>query len=421
MKPPRRTRCPPAPPQTVTLEHDDIPEHRTREHGTHEHRKRTDMTRTIVDFNILQTVPPSNLNRDDTGSPKSAVYGGVRRARVSSQAWKRATRLAFADLLDHSALGVRTKRVVELLTQHILAKEPGLSPERAQELAGFAFAAAGIKLTAPRRSTKENPLPDESGYLLFLSELQLDHVAELCIAANAADDPKASLKGANVKRALDSSNSVDLALFGRMVADASDLNVDAACQVAHALSVHAVQPEFDYFTAVDDHKAADEEEDAGAGMIGTVEFNSSTLYRYATVDVDLLARNLGDRAATRRAVEAFARAFVMSMPSGKQNTFANRTLPDAVVIGIRGSQPVNLVGAFEQAITGDARLHEAAGRLTTHAQQVDAAFGTAPVNAWVVRASEDVSALDALGTRSAFAEAVEALGVAVDGRLAADA
>ena len=123
-------------------------------------------------------------------------------------------------------------------------------------------------------------------------------------------------------------------------------------QVAHALSVHAVDNEYDYFTAVDDHKNADDDEDAGAGMIGTVEFNSSTLYRYATVDVDRLRDNLGDAEATRRAVEAFVRAFVQSMPTGKQNTFANRTLPDAVLVVLRDTQSINLVGAFEDAITG---------------------------------------------------------------------
>ncbi len=100
------------------------------------------MTRTIVDVSILQTVPPSNLNRDDTGSPKTATYGGTRRARVSSQAWKRATRLAFDTLLDRDELGTRTKRVVELLGERIVAIAPAIPVERAQELAGLAFGAA---------------------------------------------------------------------------------------------------------------------------------------------------------------------------------------------------------------------------------------------------------------------------------------
>lgn len=376
------------------------------------------MTRTILDINILQTVPPSNLNRDDTGSPKSATYGGVRRARVSSQAWKRATRLAFADALDASTLGTRTKRVVELLGERIVAKDEDIAVERAQELAEIAFAVAGIKLTDARKSTSENPLPRESGYLLFLSALQLENVAQLCVDANGMDDAKAALKAADVKHALDTSHSVDLALFGRMVADASDLNVDAACQVAHAISVHPAEAEFDYFTAVDDHKAADDAEDAGAGMIGTVEFNSSTLYRYATVDVDRLNQNLGDAEATRRAVEAFARAFVTSMPSGKQNTFANRTLPDAVVLSIRDTQPVNLVGAFEEAVTEEPRLRTASEKLRAHALGVDETFGTSPVKSWVVRVGDATAALDELGDSAGLAPAIAAVGDLVGERLA---
>lgn len=379
------------------------------------------MTRTILDISVLQTVPPSNLNRDDTGSPKSAVYGGVRRARVSSQAWKRATRLAFADALDASALGTRTKRVVELLAERIVAKDPAVSVERAQELAALAFGAAGIKLSAARKATSENPLPNESGYLLFLSTLQLDNVAQLCLDANAADDAKTALKAADVKRALDTSHSVDLALFGRMVADASDLNVDAACQVAHAISVHPVEAEFDYFTAVDDHKAADDAEDAGAGMIGTVEFNSSTLYRYATVDIDRLYKNLGDVDATRRAAEAFVHAFVTSMPSGKQNTFANRTLPDAVVLSVRDTQSVNLVGAFEDAVTEKARLRTASEKLQAYAQGIDTAFGTAPVESWVSRVGDATAALDELGSPLPLAAAIAAAGGLVSDRLAKSA
>lgn len=377
------------------------------------------MSRTIIDFSILQTVPPSNLNRDDTGSPKTAVYGGVRRARVSSQAWKRATRLAFDALLDADQLGVRTKRLVELIGARIREENPEIDEARAQELAKTALNLAGLKVTAPRKSTAENPLPDEAGYLVFLSAQQIANVARLCVEANSAEDAKASLKAADVKKALDTAHSVDLALFGRMVADATDLNVDASCQVAHAISIHPVETEFDYYTAVDDHKSKDDDEDAGAGMIGTVEFNASTLYRYATIDADLLAKNLGSVDATRRAVEAFARAFVTSMPSGKQNTFANRTLPDAVVISVRDTQPVNLVGAFEDPVVEPGRIGAASTRLADYAQSIDTNYGTTPVETWVVRASEAAAPLDALGTRVPLNEAVDALGATTAARLSA--
>ncbi|WP_119696077.1 type I-E CRISPR-associated protein Cas7/Cse4/CasC [Microbacterium halotolerans] len=379
------------------------------------------MTRTIVDISVLQTVPPSNINRDDTGSPKTAVYGGVRRARVSSQAWKRAARLDFSERLDTSDLGTRTKRVAELLADAITKRNPAVDADRAQELAELVFKAAGIKLTAPRKSKDEESLPPEAGYLLFLSARQIERLAEVAVDAEASEDAAASIKAAKVKTLLDLEHSVDISLFGRMVAEATDLNVDAAAQVAHALSIHPVENEFDYYTAVDDHKSADDEEDAGAGMIGTVEFNSSTLYRYATVDVDALRRNLGDASdgasATQRAVEAFVESFVRSLPSGKQNTFANRTLPDAVVISVRDSQPVNLVGAFEEPVAGTHRIAEGARRLAEYAQSVDGAYGTAPVSGWVVRVSDAAAPLDSLGERVGLDDAVAQLGRAVAERL----
>jgi CRISPR system Cascade subunit CasC len=136
-------------------------------------------------------------------------------------------------------------------------------------------------------------------------------------------------------------------LFGRMVAADPSLNYDAAAQVSHSISTHAVHNEYDYFTAVDDLSA---EDNAGAGHLGTVEYNSSTLYRYANVNVHELSRFLGE--GTPDAVREFIKAFVCSMPTGKQNTFANRTLPDVVYVTIRNDQPLNLVGAFENPIKG---------------------------------------------------------------------
>lgn len=356
------------------------------------------MPRTFIDLHVLQTVPPSNVNRDDTGSPKTAYYGGVRRARVSSQAWKRATRKAFEDHLDADQLGVRTKRVVDLVADEIRRIDPQQDAERALAGAAAVLTAANIKLTKPTRGKDAEQESEQSSYLLFLSRRQVAQLAELAIAAGRAGgaiDKKAA------RAAADSSHSVDIALFGRMVADATDINVDAAAQVAHAISVHAVDNEFDYFTAVDDRAPDD---NAGAGMIGTVEFNSSTLYRYATVDVDGLRASLagtdGERDATQAAVEAFVRAFVTSMPTGKQNTFAHRTLPDAVVVQVRERQPVNLVGAFEDAVEAGedgGRLAQAARRLADHSRAVDAAYGDAPVVTWVVQVGGATAPLRELG------------------------
>ncbi len=368
------------------------------------------MPRTIVDVHVLQTVPPSNLNRDDTGSPKTARFGGVVRARVSSQAWKRATRTAFSSELDSSELGVRSKRLVELLAEEIARQDADLAPE-SQKLAKKILDVVGIKTNTPRG---KKDVPEEAGYLVFLSNRQISGLAELGVRlGRTGEEPNK----AEARKRANQAHSVDVALFGRMVADLTDLNVDAAAQVAHAISVHAVENEFDYYTAVDDHKQADEEEDAGAGMIGTVEFNSATLYRYASVDVDRLNDNLGDAKATRRATEAFIRAFVTSMPTGKQNTFANTTLPDAVLVVLRDSRPVNLVGAFEDAITTPSRVATAIERLATHFVEVNDAYGQSPVGVWVCGPGERLAPLAALGTRGDLHTIVEGVGDAVGARL----
>lgn len=355
---------------------------------------------TFIDIHIVQSVPPSCVNRDDSGSPKSAVYGGVRRLRVSSQSWKRATRLHFKDHLDASQLGTRTKRVVEVLAARISEEAPDLE-DQAVSLAEDVFKAAKIKLSAPRGKEKEKAL-QESGYLLFLSSSQMSRLAMLVVSAHRAGE---GLDARTVKKIFKEDHAVDVSLFGRMVADDTDLNVDAACQVAHAISTHAAENEYDFFTAVDDAKfAAEEREDAGAGMMGTVEFSSATMYRYATINLDLLQENLGDGEAALRAVEAFINGFCLSMPTGKQNTFANRTLPDAVVVQVRGDQPVSLVGAFEDAVSakeGEGYVGRSIKALADYSSAVEQGFGLVPEAAFVVTL-KDSDALASMGDRVPF-------------------
>ena len=192
------------------------------------------------------------------------------------------------------------------------------------------------------------------------------------------------------KKALKENPSVDMALFGRMVASDPSLNYDAAAQVAHSISTHAVQNEYDYFTAVDDCQA---EDNAGAGHLGTVEYNSSTLYRYATVNVMELAGQLG-AAQAAETVRAFGEAFLFSMPTGRQNTFANRTLPDAVYVTLREDQPVNLCGAFEQAVPRSAQGYAAPSKaaLAQYAQQMYGSFAEAPAQSFTVGSGLEVLA-----------------------------
>lgn len=313
-----------------------------------------------VDIHVLQNVPPSCVNRDDTGSPKNAKYGGATRARVSSQSWKHEMRLMFKEILDDDRIGIRTKKVVQLVADEIKKSGAGYDDESANKLAKKALDYAGIKLD------KE----DKSAVLMFFSKAQARALAKLAIT-----ESKDKL---NYKNALKEAPSVDMALFGRMVATDASLNFDAAAQVAHAISTHAVHNEYDYFTAVDD---LTKEEESGAGHLGTVEFNSSTLYRYATVNARELKNNLGD--FTAEAVKGFVEVFVKSMPTGKQNTFANRTMPDYIYITIRADQPINLVGAFEKPVAGsNGYLEESENRLKAYAEDVYRKYASYPKKSW---------------------------------------
>ncbi|WP_316668011.1 type I-E CRISPR-associated protein Cas7/Cse4/CasC [uncultured Propionibacterium sp.] len=353
---------------------------------------------TYVDIHVIQNLPPSCVNRDDSGSPKSAVYGGVRRLRVSSQSWKRATRLYFNDHLNRKELGIRTKRVVEVLATEIVAQAPDLA-ESATALAENMFKAAKIKLSVPRGKKEA---PQEPGYLLFLSRSQVSRLAELAVVSVRSGE---DLDARAAKKILKEEHAIDVSLFGRMVADDTDLNVDAACQVAHAISTHAAENEYDFFTAVDDAKQESrDEEDAGAGMMGTVEFSSATVYRYATVNIDMLRENLGDDEVALRALEAFLNGFSLSMPTGKQNTFANRTLPDTVVVCVREDQPVSLVGAFENPVAADAArgyVARSVEALAAYATTVEKNYGTRPLRSLAV-SLEDSAAVDSLGERVSF-------------------
>lgn len=327
---------------------------------------------TYIELHAIQSVPPSNLNRDDAGAPKSALYGGVTRSRVSSQSWKHAIREDFSKTLDPKDVGTRSRMLVSEIAKMIKERREDLV-EDAESLAVAAMEAAGFKKPVPRKTRAgEASGSPETGYLVFLSHRQMSNLADAAIEASAEPDPLKALKAAKVKDLVDADHSIDIALFGRMIADSTDLNVDAACQVAHAISVHEAVPEYDFFTAVDDAKSRDDaQEDAGAGMMGTVGFVSATLYRYAVINVDQLRVNLGEGEAVRLAVEAFVRSFIAAMPSGKQNTFANGTRPSAVVLTVAEGQPTSLVGAFERPIrSADGYLAPAVKALASHASEV---------------------------------------------------
>lgn len=306
----------------------------------------------FVEFHLIQNFAPSNLNRDDTGAPKDALFGGYRRARVSSQCFKRAIRLQARDkaAIPAEFLGVRTKKLVQLIE----ARLADMGRQDARSRVEAALGAASLKVKEDGRTE----------YLLFLGEKEIEGFAalvneywdDLGTSAPATEkkskkETKASAPAEVQKRAktlLDGGKAVDVALFGRMLADLPEVNQDAACQVAHAISTHRVEREFDYFTAVDDKGDPDE---SGAGMIGQVEFNSATFYRYAVIDVAKLVSNLQqDTALALTGLSAFAKAIALAIPSGKQNTFAAHNPPAFVGVTLRTTSPINLANAFEKPV-----------------------------------------------------------------------
>ena len=306
--------------------------------------------RLFLDIHIIQTVPPSNINRDDTGSPKTAQYGGVRRARVSSQSWKKAMRDYFYNNSVQENVGVRTLELVQYLKEKILKINDELDEEKAKELAIDVLKAAGISLK-----------DEKAKALFFMGDTQARGLAQA--ALDGVKDKKV------LQKILKEKTAIDIALFGRMVADDPSLNEDASSQVAHAISTHAVQTEFDFFTAVDDKKP---ENDAGAGMLGTVEYNSSTLYRYANVAAHELLNQLEDKESTINTLKLYVEAFSNSMPTGKINTFANQTLPQLILVNLRIDRPVNLVNAFEKPVrSSDGYVYESINRLFEAEREVE--------------------------------------------------
>ncbi|PJC73979.1 MAG: type I-E CRISPR-associated protein Cas7/Cse4/CasC [Syntrophobacterales bacterium CG_4_8_14_3_um_filter_49_14] len=359
--------------------------------------------KTMIEIHALQNFAPSNLNRDDTGAPKDALFGGTRRARVSSQCLKRAVRQYFKELVEQKALtsndvAFRTKRLLDALIEHLVNK--GRVKEEANKKACLALAAMEL-------AVKED---GKSEYLLFLGQREISSIANIIhekwdsITASEtapvegkrpgkAKKQAAQSADPELKKALDKvfngGKALDVALFGRMLADMPEKNQNAACQVAHAISTHSVEREFDFYTAVDDRKP---EDTAGADMMGTIEFNSACFYRYAVVDWGMFVKNLqDDTELAEKGLRAFLEGFMVAEPTGKQNTFAAHNPPEFITVSVRrNTAPRNLANAFETAVyaKGKSLTKESADRLSAKAVALDKLYGTKANSRYAV--AEDV-------------------------------
>jgi CRISPR system Cascade subunit CasC len=338
-----------------------------------------------LELHILQSVPVACLNRDDLNSPKTAIFGGVQRARVSSQSWKRAIReLAKETKPNLFFNGQRTRLIYQPLLDAL--KGSGLSASEADD---------GAKKIADLLAKLDSKPSDKVKVttLYFMSPLEIQTLAQVY---KDTRDAKKALKAVDAKALKD---AADISLFGRMVASDHSLTVEAASMFSHALSVHKVDNEIDFFSAVDDLQGKDE---AGAGMTSTLEFNSATYYRFAALNLDMLADkdHLGalNQDERKSVVRTFVESTIKAIPGARKNTMNGNTLPIHVLAVVREKgHPIQLINAFEKPIRSNQGYRdEAVKLLKAEYARLKETWG---VEAVFERAVPDISLNELLGGR----------------------
>jgi CRISPR system Cascade subunit CasC len=320
---------------------------------------------TFLQLHLLTAYPPANLNRDDNGQPKTAVFGGVQRLRISSQSLKRAWRTSdvFAKRLGDN-VGKRTQRLGEDVLKYL--KTHGMEEKKALQAARKIADIFG-KLKA---ENDENATFTEQ--LVFIAPEERAKAFEL--ADRALKGETIEPEPADVLSKTD--GAADIAMFGRMLADDPVFNREAAVQVAHAISSHKVVIEDDYYVAVDDLKDASAREDAGTSFIGVQEFAAGVFYVYICADLDLLRRNLGGNASlAKAAIAALVEAAATVAPRGKQASFASRARASYVLAEAGADQPRSLAAAFLKPVGTDDFTEESVKRLKDFRAKLSAAYG----------------------------------------------
>ena len=320
----------------------------------------------FLQVHLLTAFGPSNLNRDDTGRPKSVVFGGAPRIRVSSQSLKRAWRTSdvFKQKLD-GHLANRTQRLGYDVLQHLL--ERGAAEDQAMSIARDVAGHFG------KIRSEEDNQPTFIEQLAFISPEERE--AAFAKADQAlAGEPIEESEDEGLLRKTDS--AADIAMFGRMLADAPKFNREAAVQVAHAFTTHRANAEDDYYTAVDDLKSRAEPDDAGAGFIGVQEFGAGVFYIYICIDTNLLLDNLGgERPVRDAALAALIEAAATVAPKGKQASFASRARAFYILAEKGSAQPRSLAAAFLKPIGGNDQADASIKALERYRDRLDAAYG----------------------------------------------
>jgi CRISPR system Cascade subunit CasC len=367
----------------------------------------------IVELHILQNFAPSCLNRDDTNSPKECLFGGCRRARISSQCIKKAIRDndVFKTVVNGKK-GIRTKNLITEIGKTINDKQDEI--EELNKIIAEIFDEAGF--------TSDKKL--KTDVLVFIDEQAIKQIAQIIkdklpdLKKGNKEDKKIIIE--ELARIIENVvKTPDISLFGRMLAVKPDsplgkrsLNIDAACQVAHAISTHKVGVEFDFYTAVDDLQS---EQETGAGMMGTIEFNSACYYRYANIDLEQLKKNLGDNELAGKTVEAFIRAAKDAIPSGKQTSFSAQNPPDFVMAVVRDSGTWSLTNAFAKPVKENGDLvTNSIEALVQYWNTLNEAYPTDSIKAKPVLSLKNIS-MDGLQKVNNFEELVAVVNKAIAG------
>ena len=334
----------------------------------------------LYEIHMLKNYPPTNLNRDDTGAPKTCTFGRVTRGRISSQCLKRTWRTSdlFRSEIGAENLGLRTRKLPELVSKRLL--EMGIAQEYVDivkpKISGFG-----------NKDGKETKKGDITAQMIFFSPQDIEAVADVlkvileqCKEKKEVEKLKAKDLQAAVKNADIRPVTLDIALFGRMVTSDAFRDVEASMQVAHAISTNQVSVESDYFTAMDDLLNGDTMDERGAGMIDDVDFNASCYYLYAALDTDLLRDALKEVENSdeiiKKAVPALLRTMAFSNPSGKQNSFAGHILPSAFMVTCKDNKiPVNMVNAFIEPVHGRDVIKESIQKLADEADSINRNYG----------------------------------------------
>jgi CRISPR system Cascade subunit CasC len=333
----------------------------------------------LIELHILQSFPVSCLNRDDVGAPKTAVFGGANRARVSSQCLKRAIREQAKEIerAQESSparfAGQRSRLIIDPLAQGL--RTHGVPESRAVEIAKQVgnYLAKTDEAAAKKEQLKVKTL-------MFLSPLEIDAIAG-ALAEIVAKDPKAKEFDKAVAKACKSAalkDAADIAVFGRMVASDHSLTLEGAGLFSHALSTHKAENDIDFFSAVDDLQGSEE---AGAGMTGTLEFTSATYYRYVGLNLDLLADadHLGVLSVEERVavVDTFLRAAILAVPGARKNSMNAHTVP-GYVLGLvkEKGQPLQLINAFEKPLSSrNGFMDDSISKLEEHHARLKKTWG----------------------------------------------